>query len=62
MVAREEGTLALSRSFSVTPVEWVWVKKEISMVGREEGTLRLVEVVLSHTGGVGMCHPGEERH
>ena len=32
------------------------------MVGREEGTLPLVESVLSHTGEVGMCHPGEEGH
>ena len=28
------------------------------MVRREEGSLALVEIVLSHTGGVGMCHPG----
>ena len=32
------------------------------MVAREEETLPLVEIVLSHTGGVGMCHPGEEGH
>ena len=33
------------------------------MVGMEEGTLPLVEiVVLSHPGGVCMCHPGEEGH
>ena len=32
------------------------------MVASEEGTLPLVEIVLSHTSGVGMCHPGEEGH
>ena len=32
------------------------------MVAREEETLPLVEIVLGHTGGVGMCHPGKEGH
>ena len=32
------------------------------MVGTEEETLPLVEIILSHPGGVVMCHPGEERH
>ena len=32
------------------------------MVRREEGSLALVEIVLSHPGEVGMCHPGEEGH
>ena len=66
MLGREERTLPhWSRSFSVTPVEWVCVtpvKKDTSMVGREEGSLALVEIVLSHPGEVGMCHPGEEGH
>ena len=32
------------------------------MVAREERTLPLVEIILSQTGGVGMCHRGEEGH
>ena len=51
--------------FSVTLVGWVYVtmvKKNTSRVGREEVSLPLVGIVLSHSGGVGICHSSEEGH
>ena len=51
--------------FSVTLVGWVYVtlvKKDTNRVGREEVSLPLVGIVLSHSGGVGICHSSEEGH
>ena len=50
--------------FPVSLVGWVYVtmaKNNTSMVVKEEGSLPLVGIVPSVSGGLGLCHDGEQQ-